>query len=68
MSKLFTQMEQEADVFAVCLLIPGNMLKEELDKKPLDLVDDTRFKELCKLFDVSYTTMMFRLSILKYYP
>ena len=57
--------ETEAHIFAVCLLIPGDMLREELRKKPLDLGDDKRFKELCKLFDVTPAMMTLRMSLMK---
>jgi Zn-dependent peptidase ImmA (M78 family) len=57
--------EKEANIFAVCLLIPKDLLLKELERKPLDLGDDTRLKELCKLFGVTTAAMTFRMSLLK---
>jgi len=57
--------EKEANIFAVCLLIPADLLRKELDRKPLDLGDDKRFKELCKLFDVTPAMMTLRMSLMK---
>ena len=65
MKKSSDDVEQEANLFAVLLLVPGHLLRAELDKKPLDMGDDTRFKELCKTFGVSGTTMMLRLAHMK---
>lgn len=59
------QVEMEANIFAVCLLIPADMLRAELERKPLDWCDDTRFYKLCNLFEVTTTAMAFRMSLLK---
>lgn len=58
-------MEMEANIFAVCLLIPADLLRKELERKPLDLGDDKRFKDLCKLFDVTPAMMTLRMSLMK---
>jgi len=58
-------MEREANIFAVCLLIPKDLLLKELERKPLDLSDDTRLKELCKLFGVTAAAMTLRMSLIK---
>jgi Zn-dependent peptidase ImmA (M78 family) len=59
------QLEQEANLFATLLLVPGDLLKKELEREPLNWVDDERFKRLCKMFDVSATTMAYRIALLK---
>lgn len=61
------QQDYEANVFAVCLLIPKDKLIEELDKMEFDLGDEKNndLKKLCKTFGVSVQAMAFRLSILK---
>jgi Zn-dependent peptidase ImmA (M78 family) len=46
-------LEREANIFAVCLLIPRDLILAEMRRQPLDWTDDTRFNELCRLFDVS---------------
>lgn len=56
-------MEEEANYFAMCLLMPEKLVKEEmaLINLDLDLADDTYIKELSKRFGVSQTAMMIRL-------
>lgn len=61
------RMDYEANVFAVCLLMPEERLLEELDKDGgLDLGgDDKRLKEICNIFGVSQQALLFRLSLMK---
>lgn len=58
------KIEQEANVFALMLLIPSQFLIPELEKG-LNLADDTDFDNLCKKFDVTSTMMLARLSLLR---
>lgn len=56
------EMEQEANHFAMCLLVPEKLLREELGRiKSLDLCDDEGLKKLAKKFCVSETLMTVRL-------
>lgn len=61
------QMEWEANVFALCLLMPKDIFLEELKKYEFDLGDhkDTEMKQLCKTFGVSQQAVLTRLSMLK---
>ena len=61
------QQDYEANVFAVCLLIPKDKLIEELNKDGgMDLGDakSTRLKSICKKFGVSESALLFRLSLI----
>lgn len=59
--------EYEANVFAVCLLIPRDELIKDLETMTFDLGDEKSedLKKLCSKYGVSTTAMAFRLSILK---
>lgn len=59
--------EYEANVFAVCLLIPRDELIKDLETMTFDLGDEKGedLKRLCKKYGVSTSAMAFRLSILK---
>lgn len=57
-------LETEANVFAVCLLIPKEFIKRDL-ANGLDLTDDTQFKKLCNKYQVTPAMMTLRLSLLK---
>ncbi len=61
------QQDYEANVFAVCLLMPKEKLLKEINKDGgLDLAgDNKRINEVCKIFGVSQQALAFRLSILK---
>jgi Zn-dependent peptidase ImmA (M78 family) len=59
------QIEKEANYFAMCLLMPAHLVKQEVAKLTIDLTDDTAIKSLAKTFDVSMTAMALRLSQLK---
>jgi Zn-dependent peptidase ImmA (M78 family) len=58
-------LEDEANVFAVCLLIPGHLLREEIDKMGgLDLGNNKQFNALCKIFDVTHSAMALRMGLM----
>lgn len=59
------QLEKEANYFAMCLLMPAHLVKQEAAKLTLDLTDDNAIKSLAKTFDVSITAMTLRLCHLK---
>lgn len=58
-------LEDEANYFAMCLLMPSHLVKQEVAKVKLDLTNDDALKSLAKTFDVSMTAMALRLSQLK---
>lgn len=74
MAKTLSQREQqdyEANVFAVCLLMPKERLLQELNKDGgMDLSDhrDERLREICKLFQVTPAMLVFRMSLLEQKP
>lgn len=59
--------EYEANVFAVCLLIPRDELIKDLETMEFDLGDEKGkdLKKLCAKYGVTQAAMAFRLSILK---
>ena len=57
--------EREANLFAVFLLMPEDLLREALEKYPLDLSDDTNFKKIAQRFQVTHTALAYRLAQLK---
>lgn len=57
-------MEDEANVFACLLLMPKEMIEEDL-KQPMDLGSDDYMKELAKKYQVPLTALMFRMRLLK---
>lgn len=58
-------LEDEANYFAMCLLMPGDLVKREVKNIKLDLTSDEPLKTLAKTFDVSMTAMALRLAQLK---
>jgi len=58
-------LEAEANYFAMCLLMPEHLVKQEVEKIKLDLTSDEALKKLAKIFDVSQTAMALRLAQLK---
>lgn len=60
------KLEQEANKFAACLLMPEKLLRNEIEKMEFDLHSEDDIKQLAKIFDVSATSMSFRLSNLGY--
>jgi Zn-dependent peptidase ImmA (M78 family) len=59
------RIEQEANLFALCLLIPRKKFAEALAVYPLDPSYDHNAKILSKMFDVSITAVVMRANILK---
>lgn len=58
-------MEAEANIFAVLLLVPKDLLLKEIDKLGgVDLSEDKDIKHLCKIFQVSISTMTLRFQLL----
>lgn len=60
-----SQLEREANYFALALLMPREMFKAELAKTKMDLVSDDPINELAKRFGVSTTAVAVRMSMLK---
>lgn len=54
--------EQEANYFALALLMPREILIREIKSAKLDLTNDVALKELAKKFGVSQTALMVRMS------
>lgn len=59
------QLEKEANYFAMCLLMPTHLVKQEAAKLTFDLTDDRAIKSLSATFGVSTTAMAIRLTQLK---
>jgi Zn-dependent peptidase ImmA (M78 family) len=58
---------REANLFAMCLLMPEKLVRSEVDKSGgIDLCDDEPIRELAKKFGVSISLMTIRLAQL--YP
>lgn len=56
------EMEQEADLFARCLLMPEEWLRDEVAKIPaFSLLNPAQVKQLAKTFAVAPEMMAFRL-------
>ena len=56
--------EDEANYFALMILMPTQLLRNEL-KKPIDLCGNDLVKTLAKKFDVPENAVVQRLAILK---
>ncbi len=57
--------EQEANIFALFLLMPRDLLIEEILKlNGIDLTTDDSMKSLCKTFQVTPTAITARLGLL----
>lgn len=55
-------LEHEANYFALCLLLPEDMVRAEVRKLGgLDLSDPRAFVRLARIFEVDATLMAFRL-------
>jgi Zn-dependent peptidase ImmA (M78 family) len=62
-------MEEEANLFAMCLLMPEQLVRQEVEKMGgFSLADDESIKHLAKVFDVPLTAMAVRLSQIKFNP
>ncbi len=57
--------EKEANIFAVCLLIPRDMILKDL-QKPIDLTSDDWINMVCKKYQVTPAMVAFRLAILNH--
>lgn len=57
--------ESEANHFAMCLLMPEQMVREHVNRWPLDLTDDDGLERLAKKFGVSRTLAAKRLVALE---
>lgn len=55
------QLEQEANVFAASILMPDDLVNEEVSKLEFDLGNEDSIKELAKRFEVSVTAMYYRM-------
>jgi Zn-dependent peptidase ImmA (M78 family) len=55
-------MEQEANSFASAILMPTDLLRKEIQRTDLDLMDDKAIEKLANLFQVSTTAMSIRIS------
>lgn len=55
-------MEQEANAFASIILMPTDLVKEQVAVIEMDLGSEEAIKELAKRFDVSMTAMSLRIS------
>lgn len=62
-----TAIEREANYFAMCLLMPENLVRQEVQKlarskrHSIDICDDQWVKELAKQFRVPITLMAIRI-------
>lgn len=63
MSAELSQEDREANYFAICLLMPEELVRKEVKKlrRPIDLSDDKDIKELANTFRVSIPLMTLRL-------
>jgi Zn-dependent peptidase ImmA (M78 family) len=59
--------EQEANTFALCLLIPEESIRDDLRDADIDLCDENAWRALCRKYDVSSWMMAARISMLGYW-
>lgn len=59
------ELEAEANYFAMCLLMPEDLVRREVANMEIDLADNNFLKELSKKFAVPETAMAVRLSQLR---
>lgn len=59
------EMEREANVFAMLLLMPKQLLIKEIETGNLDLSSDEGLLMLAKKFNVPLTAMAFRIGLLR---
>jgi Zn-dependent peptidase ImmA (M78 family) len=67
MSKDGEMMENEANAFALYLLMPDKFISEDF-KNGFDLTDDTRIKEVAKKYQVTITMVFARYKLWKQKP
>jgi len=56
------EQDREASLFAMMLLIPTDLIHEDL-KKPIDLLDEKAFDKLCNKYQVPQGAMLARIII-----
>ncbi|MBS1511075.1 MAG: ImmA/IrrE family metallo-endopeptidase [Bacteroidetes bacterium] len=61
------EMENEANYFASCILMPTDQVRKALEIMDINLVTEDGIKELAKLFDVSTTAMSLRVNKLGFF-
>jgi len=55
--------EQEANYFAICLLMPEALVRREVESLgPLDLLNDVKVAKLARKFEVPISLMVLRLA------
>lgn len=59
------QMNQDANVFAVLLLMPKESIEADLKTTQFDLADDGPLKDICKKYQVTMTAFSYRIQLLK---
>lgn len=66
MTEAQQKQEEEANSFALTLLMPEHLFIRELNKKPVDLSDEncTRYQEIAKTFGVSLNAVVARIQML----
>jgi Zn-dependent peptidase ImmA (M78 family) len=58
------QIESEANLFALFLLMPADLLVKEIETTKLDWTDNKSIQQICKKFDVSVTALTVRMNYL----
>lgn len=64
MSRKDFTIEDEANLFALFLLMPADLLMAEIERRTFDLTDNKAMKELCETFGVTQTALTVRLGYL----
>lgn len=59
------EIEQDANVFALLLLMPKEMIESDLKSTQFDLADDEPLKSICKKYQVTMTAFTYRIQLLK---
>lgn len=59
------EIEKDANVFALLLLMPKDSIEKDLSATQFDLTDDTPLKNLCKKYQVTMTAFSYRIQLLK---
>lgn len=62
MSYQSNELEREANLFAMLLLMPKKFIKEDLDNSKIDLGDDEWLKGMAKKYGVTKTAMTVRIA------
>lgn len=61
-NKTYDPREAEANAFAASLLMPRDFLTEDLQRKPIDVSDDTAVRSLARRYGVSVQALTIRLA------